>query len=111
MSWIGTYKWDEVTETYLVAIQSKSTGDYLGWNAEMKVVMTKSVYWWNQFTIQGKMAFRVPHSNSAESESVNTEGFFTLQMEADYSVILEYQVGEPTDVQLWMLSDKSEDFA
>lgn len=108
--WVGKYKWDEVTQTCLTVIQSKSTGDYLGWDAEMKVVMTSSMYWWNLFTTQDKMGFRVPHSK-AGSESVNTEGFFTLQMEADYSVILQYQVGEPTDVQLWMLSDKSEDFA
>ncbi|KAG1862737.1 hypothetical protein DFJ58DRAFT_743894 [Suillus subalutaceus] len=82
--WTGKYKWDEATKTYL---------------DDMKASMTNKVYWWNLFTTQGKMAFRVPN------KSGSTEGFYTLHMEANLSIIVKYQVGSPTDAQLWTLAD------
>jgi hypothetical protein len=97
--WTGKYKWDEPTQTYLVTIKNDDYGTYLGWDEDMIVGMNDKEYWWNLFITQGKMAFRVPN------KSGSTEGFYTLHMEADISVILKYQVGSPTDAQLWTLSE------
>ncbi|KAG2139382.1 hypothetical protein BD769DRAFT_1663255 [Suillus cothurnatus] len=94
--WITKYKWDEPKQTYLVAIMSKTTGAYLGWAGDF-VVLSLSEYWWKLFSTQGKMAFQVPADE-------NSEGFQTLQMQDNYSVTLHYQVGDPTDAQLWMAS-------
>ncbi|KAG2041181.1 hypothetical protein BDR03DRAFT_947235 [Suillus americanus] len=96
--WIVKYKWDEPTQTFLVSITNKNTGAYLGWAGDF-VVLSTSEYWWKPFTTEDQgyklIAFRVP-------SDVNTDGFQTLQMQDDYSVNLHYQVGKPTDAQLWM---------
>ncbi|KAG1869916.1 hypothetical protein F4604DRAFT_1681929 [Suillus subluteus] len=97
--WTGKYKWDEATKTYLVVIKFPGEDAYLGWDENMEIVSTDSEYWWNLFTTEGKLAFRVPN------KSGSSEGFYTLHTEADLSMILKYHVGNPTDAQLWTLSD------
>ncbi|KAG1797948.1 uncharacterized protein BJ212DRAFT_1488768 [Suillus subaureus] len=84
-----------------MAVKNNAAADtYLAWDDDMMAGTSDREYWWNLFTTQGKMAFRVPNKPGS------TEGFYTLHMEADLSIILKYQVGDPTDAQLWTVLDE-----
>jgi hypothetical protein len=100
--WIGKYKYDEVKKWYLVTIMNKDSGRYLAWK-DLMVVMSDDECWWNLFTQQDQFALR-PWGSGSESMKT-TEFGYSLQMEADYSVDLQFQLRDPVDAALWMLSD------
>ncbi|KIK34004.1 hypothetical protein CY34DRAFT_18017 [Suillus luteus UH-Slu-Lm8-n1] len=94
--WIGEYSYDQQKRINLVALQNKFTGDYLAWDDHMNVVMKSSKYWWKVVFVEGNVGFQVP-----EEASANARIFFTLELEADRSVILKAHEGEPNHAQLW----------
>ncbi|KAG2069169.1 hypothetical protein BDR04DRAFT_1102145 [Suillus decipiens] len=92
-------KFNEETQ---VALMSTETGTYLKWDARQEfVVMSTTECWWNtQLLPQDDalvLALQVPPGINQD------EGLQTLQMQPDHSVILQNQVGNPNETQLWMV--------
>ncbi|KAG2363666.1 hypothetical protein BDR07DRAFT_1403551 [Suillus spraguei] len=90
------------------AVMSAKTGAYLKWDARQEfVIMDTTECWWNVLLLPQDdalvLALRVPPGINED------EGLQTLQMQPDYSVILQNQVGDPNNTQLWMvvMSDMS----
>ncbi|KAG1763445.1 hypothetical protein EDD22DRAFT_846378 [Suillus occidentalis] len=80
--WVGEYDYQPEKG------QNKASGDYLAWDADMKVVMNGSRYWWKLVFKGGFVGFQVPEKKSAsDSEaSANATSFYTLELETDKSV-------------------------
>lgn len=104
--WIGEYQYDQPTHTHLGTIKNKDNGNYLAWDANMKVVMNGSQYWWKLVFGDGLVGFQVPEKKSASEASANATSFYTLELEADKSVTLKYQEGALIQAQLWKIIHK-----
>lgn len=86
----------------LLAIMNNDTGNYLAWNAEMKVAMKDNEYWWKPVSVKDQFGFQVPEKEAAAA-SADARSFYTLQLEADETVILKKQKGSLNSAQLWSL--------
>jgi hypothetical protein len=98
--WTGKYKWDSKTQTYLGKLQNKGNGNYLAWDSDHKVVTNPDEHWWRLVFVDGEVGFQVP------DDKARAEGFYTLELEADKSVSLKYQVGDLIKAQLWHPKDE-----
>ncbi|KAG1763265.1 hypothetical protein EDD22DRAFT_952507 [Suillus occidentalis] len=106
--WNGDFSYDDITKTYSMWIKNNNTDNYLAWDTNMKVVMNDSKYWWRLVVVGNHFGFQVPVKESAsDSEaSANATSFYTLELEADHSVILRYQEADLIQAQLWDIVDK-----
>ncbi|KAG1776282.1 hypothetical protein EV702DRAFT_1046183 [Suillus placidus] len=79
-------------------LQNKESSDFLGWDADKKVVMSETVKLWKVVYQDGNLGFQVPEGNTSDPDA---SAYYTLQLEADKSVILKCQEGSLTTAQLW----------
>ncbi|KIK34114.1 hypothetical protein CY34DRAFT_17947 [Suillus luteus UH-Slu-Lm8-n1] len=105
--WIGEYNYEEKGR-YFVSIKNKDSGNYLAWDANMKVVMNGSKYWWKLVFHEGLVGFQVPEKKSASDSQASAKptSFYTLELEADHSVVLKYQESDLIEAQLWKVVPK-----
>ncbi|KAG1776899.1 hypothetical protein EV702DRAFT_1279108 [Suillus placidus] len=93
--WVSDYEGGKVPTATL---QNKESGDFLGWNADKKVVMGEIAKRWNVVFQDNYVGFQVPEGNTSDPDA---SAYYTLQLEADNSVILKYQESKLTTAQLW----------
>ncbi|KAG2740875.1 hypothetical protein P692DRAFT_201796911 [Suillus brevipes Sb2] len=84
--WIGEFDYEEGTCRCIGTIQNENSGDYLAWDADMKVVMNGSKYWWKLVFGDGCVGFQVPEEKMASETSANATSCYTLELEDDQSV-------------------------
>ncbi|KAG3229943.1 hypothetical protein P692DRAFT_20827110, partial [Suillus brevipes Sb2] len=101
--WMGEFDYQPEVDRYIGTIQNKNSGDYLAWDADMNVVMNGSKYWWKLVVGGGYVGFQVPEKKSGSEASANATSFYTLELEADKSVILKFQEADLIQAQLWKI--------
>ncbi|KAG1851905.1 hypothetical protein F4604DRAFT_1933842 [Suillus subluteus] len=99
--WIGQPVYNSSKGISETTIQNKGSGDYLAWDDQYKVIISDVERFWKFVYINGQASFQVPHAQGDSSPS-----FYTLELDADKSVVLKYQEGALIDAQKWTVVPK-----